>query len=161
MMMWYFPSIFYRLHGLVLSLHSWVDDRQKVGRKSSILLPRNVCDARSATNATTHPWKIRNHSKNLTLQIPKSQFLNFQVMVKKAQNREKKTYRLVPNFSFHFKHILMWSDFERGARKMTKFYSHFSKAIWSIFQFDGFLWQKFGGKFCIKIISLIFPLFFA
>ena len=153
--------IFYSLHGLVLSLHSWVDDRQKVGRKSSILLPWNVCDARSATDATTDPWKIRNHSKNLTLQIPNSQFLNFQVMVKKAQNREKKTYRLVPNFSFHFKHILMWSDFERGARKMTKFYSHFSKAIWSIFQFDGFLWQKFGGKFCIKIISLIFPLFFA
>ena len=74
MMMWYFPSIFYRLHGMVLSLHSWVDDRQKVGRKSSILLPRNVCDARSATNATTHPWKIRNHSKNLTLQIPNSSF---------------------------------------------------------------------------------------
>lgn len=93
--------------------------------------------------------------------FPNHNFWIFKLWSKRRKIEKKKTYRLVPNFSFHFKHILMWSDFERGARKMTKFYSHFSKAIWSIFQFDGFLWQKFGGKFCIKIISLIFPLFFA
>ena len=135
MMMWYFPSIFYRLHGLVLSLHSWVDDRQKVGRKSSILLPRNVCDARSATNATTHPWKIRNHSKNLTLQIPNSSFWprvakhrgpkSVLVVVAVLQILLRKSFKTW--FKLNFLAVSVWNEFQ--ACLCTTIYVVFNKLI--------------------------------